>query len=377
LTISIFADEVTYIAGSPQLELDMSKEVPYGTDSHGNPYYISRPSGTIRADYVSGSGTTRLDFQYTVQPGDLQESTFSSFKLVAGSLKDAVGNDARLNIYHIDSGYDLRIDAIAPVHVSGTQASADAVADDSAVGSLIYTASAIDEQSAVAYSLKAGDDAAMFRIDSVTGKVTLASSLDYGHNASHEYQFTVVAKDVLGNATEQKVTLHVTDHTAPTLVTSTPVDDAGNMAAGSSIVLTFSENVLAGSGSIHIVNDDDPSKSLHIDVADSSQVSISGATVTINPGSDLMAAAKYHVEVETGAFKDVAGNGYAGIGDSTTLNFTVAAPQSHTLMVYSEGVYLDNDGNGALSAGDTALLIKGAMGWEYTRLPQVRQAFMG
>jgi hypothetical protein len=46
-------------------------------------------------------------------------------------------------------------------------------------------------------------------------------------------------------------------------------------------------------------------------------------------------------------------------------------------MVYSEGVYLDNDGNGALSAGDTALLIKGAMGWEYTRLPQVRQAFMG
>ncbi|MEI7934832.1 MAG: Ig-like domain-containing protein, partial [Chlorobiaceae bacterium] len=106
---------------------------------------------------------------------------------------------------------------------------------------------------------------------------------------------------------------------APTLVGSTPSDNATFVLVGSNIVLTFSKEVLAGSGDIVISDGTD----IHtISIGDSSQVTISGSTVTINPAGDLLPDRSYSVQMASGLIKDMSGNSFAGITDSTTLNFT-------------------------------------------------------
>lgn len=116
------------------------------------------------------------------------------------------------------------------------------------------------------------------------------------------------------------------DSTAPTLSSSTPADGAGSVAVGSNIVLTFSENVVAGAGNILIKKALDDSTVATIAVGDA-QVTFNGTTgVTINPTADLAAGTAYYVTMASGVIADAAGNPYAGISLATDLNFTTASP---------------------------------------------------
>jgi uncharacterized delta-60 repeat protein len=114
----------------------------------------------------------------------------------------------------------------------------------------------------------------------------------------------------------------LSDTTAPTLTSSTPADDATRVLVGSDITLTFSEAVQAGTGNI-VISDGTDSRT--IAVTDSSQVTISGDTVIINPTDDLHVDNNYHIEMASGVIKDLAGNAYSGISDATTLNFITKA----------------------------------------------------
>ncbi|MBF0158938.1 MAG: Ig-like domain-containing protein, partial [Magnetococcales bacterium] len=126
--------------------------------------------------------------------------------------------------------------------------------------------------------------------------------------------------DVAGNISGTSAVLAFTlDSTAPTLSSSSPADNATAVAVSTNVVLTFNETVGAGSGSISISNGSD---SRSIAIGDSSQVSISGNTVTINPTTDLTANSSYFVLIPAGVLRDTAGNSYAGISDAVTLNFT-------------------------------------------------------
>ncbi|WP_375459038.1 choice-of-anchor I family protein [uncultured Enterovirga sp.] len=113
------------------------------------------------------------------------------------------------------------------------------------------------------------------------------------------------------------------DVAAPTLVSSTPADNATQVSAASNIVLTFSEAVQAGAGAITITNGAGDVQT--IAVTDASQVTVSGATVTINPTANLAAGAAYDVIIPTGAITDNAGNSFAGLA-TDQLDFTTEMP---------------------------------------------------
>ncbi len=109
----------------------------------------------------------------------------------------------------------------------------------------------------------------------------------------------------------------------PTLVSSTPADNATEVAVNSNIVLTFSEAVDVEYGNI-VIKKSDGSIVEIIDVT-SDQVTGTGTNrITINPSSNLASSTGYYVQIASTAFDDPSGNSYAGISDTddTSLSFT-------------------------------------------------------
>src|SRR6185369_14328188 len=163
---------------------------------------------------------------------------------------------------------------------------------------------------------------------SISGNsVTINPTADLHPNSTYSVQLVSgVIVDKSGNpyaGISDPATLNfsTTDTIAPTLTASSPADDAVAVPTGSNLVLTFSEAVKAGSGSIVLSNGTDTRT---IAIGDASQVTISGNLVTLNPSSDLDANTTYSIRLAGGVITDLAGNAYAGISDTTTLNFTTA-----------------------------------------------------
>ncbi len=94
------------------------------------------------------------------------------------------------------------------------------------------------------------------------------------------YVVRVTATDGAGNTPYQVLTLAC----PPLLSSSTPGDNAVGVAVGSNIVLNFTESIQAGTGNITLFNSSDNVVEA-FDVT--ANVTISGATVTLDPSPDL------------------------------------------------------------------------------------------
>ncbi|WP_041785560.1 DUF4347 domain-containing protein [Rhodospirillum centenum] len=125
------------------------------------------------------------------------------------------------------------------------------------------------------------------------------------------------------------------DAVAPTLVSSTPADDAGYVALDSTITLTFSETIFINDGakSIHIYSKGALVESFVLSTPAGGApgdggFQISGNTLILNPSAPFDGDTTYSVRIDAGALKDAGGNLLAGITDDTTLNFKTLDPAS-------------------------------------------------
>jgi len=107
----------------------------------------------------------------------------------------------------------------------------------------------------------------------------------------------------------------------PTVKTVMPYDNMIGVLPAADLVATFKESVVKGSGNITLRKSLDDSIVEIIDVTGNS-VTVNGAVVTINPGSDLDRATGYYVQMDAGSFEDFAGRGCPAITNSTAWNFT-------------------------------------------------------
>jgi beta-lactam-binding protein with PASTA domain/methionine-rich copper-binding protein CopC len=110
----------------------------------------------------------------------------------------------------------------------------------------------------------------------------------------------------------------------PAIISFTPNDEAGNVAVSSNLSVTFDEPISAGTGNIMIRNVVNGGNYV-INVNDSTQVSISGSVLTINPSPNLGEATNYAVLIGNGAIQDLAGNPFAGISSDAVWNFLTGA----------------------------------------------------
>ena len=118
--------------------------------------------------------------------------------------------------------------------------------------------------------------------------------------------------------------------TTPTLSSTSPADGATNISTSANIVLNFNEAVDAESGNIYIKKTDGTIIET-ISVTDE-KVSGSGSTaITINPTTVLDDSTGYYINIDASAFDSSSGGSYAGISNSTTLNFTTADSTAPTV----------------------------------------------
>jgi methionine-rich copper-binding protein CopC len=115
-----------------------------------------------------------------------------------------------------------------------------------------------------------------------------------------------------------------TSYGPPVISTYSPADNATGVAVGADLVATFSEPIAKGTGNIMIRNLTDGTAT-NIAVADA-QVTVSGATLTINPTANLLAGKNYAIQIAATAVKDLAGSNFAGITNDTAWNFGTEAP---------------------------------------------------
>ncbi|PKQ63530.1 hypothetical protein BZG02_09150 [Labilibaculum filiforme] len=156
-------------------------------------------------------------------------------------------------------------------------------------------------------------------VNGISGAGTLRLDLNASTNIADVSANTPPATYNLG-------AVHTVDLVNPTLNSSVPANDANSISTSANITLTFSENIEFGTGNIQIIDLDDGSSTVTIDVASpGAQVSISTNTLTLNPTSDLEEYTNYAIQLASTSIDDSNGNSYAGIVANTILNFKTLA----------------------------------------------------
>ncbi|NOU96127.1 hypothetical protein GC093_23295 [Paenibacillus sp. LMG 31456] len=108
----------------------------------------------------------------------------------------------------------------------------------------------------------------------------------------------------------------------PTLTSFTPAKGATNVPQKPTLTMNFSESVVGAAGkNIEIRKFSNGELAEQIPATDLQRVEISGSTVLVKPSSTLLQETNFYVTVESGAFKDKAGNAYAGLTDKNSWNF--------------------------------------------------------
>ncbi len=112
------------------------------------------------------------------------------------------------------------------------------------------------------------------------------------------------------------------DDVAPTLLSSSPLDNATDVEGSDNITLSFDEAVQAQTGNIQIRRTADDSVFEAISVT-SARVTGSGtANIMILPTADFESETEYYVQIDASGFDDLSGNSYVGITATTDLSFT-------------------------------------------------------
>ncbi|MBI4986102.1 MAG: Ig-like domain-containing protein, partial [Rhodocyclales bacterium] len=143
------------------------------------------------------------------------------------------------------------------------------------------------------------------------------------------------------------------DNVAPTVATLSPADDGNSLGLAANLLMNFAETMAKGtSGNIVIYKGTDNSVVETIAVT-SSQVTITGAQVAINPTADLVKDQTYYVKIDAGALVDSAGNAYTGITTTTAWNFTGAGATVTINAVAGDNTVNLSESGSAISVGGT------------------------
>ncbi|MBL8481324.1 MAG: Ig-like domain-containing protein [Rhodocyclaceae bacterium] len=332
------ADGATGVAVGTNISLTFSESVRAGSGQ-----IMLTNLDTLASRTISVTDTSQVTFSgntMVINPSaDLTAGGHYTVSIVNGVVQDAAGNSYAGLGY---GNYDF-----TTLSTDDYAASASTTGRLTVGGSATGNIETANDQDWFAVTLTAGQSVQIDQQGAGTGQGTLADSFlrlynssgtliasndDGGSNFNSRIMYTptstgtyyVAAGGFSTQTGTYRVSVGSVDSAAPRLLSSSPADGAAGVAPGANIVLNFSENVRVGAGNFTLTNLD-TGTALNIAVTDTSQVTISGSTLTINPASDLTAGRRYALTVGQGVVLDASGNTYAGL-PAGALDFTTATP---------------------------------------------------
>lgn len=197
---------------------------------------------------------------------------------------------------------------------------------DAAVGDVLTLQ--IDDNSDFS-SLYASDANTLDSAEIAAGTITYAgiTTLLPGVTYYARVKMTRAAVDTYSNTVSQ--TMYI-DSVAPTVMSFVPADNATSVAVGVELVVTFSETIVMGTGTISLKKTSDNSTvdSWNVATAVGSTAGkveiIGGTTLHMHLTSNLANTTEYYVVWPAGVVKDVAGNNVAAQSSTTIWSFTTA-----------------------------------------------------
>ena len=152
--------------------------------------------------------------------------------------------------------------------------------------------------------------------------------------------------------------LYSADITPPTVASFSPLAQSTVAAVDANIVVTFSETISRGSGNIVLKTLAGVTVATY-DASTSSNISVSGSVLTIDPTSNLLNGTAYSLEFAAGTIKDTAGNSYAG---TTAYSFTTVAIAAEVTGTSGADSLLGGSGADTLFGGDGNDTLDGGLG---------------
>ena len=372
VSVTVAMDQATTVTGTPQLALNIG-----GT--------------TVQANYVSGSGTTDLVFQYTIQAGQTDANGISigtnSLSLSGGNLTDTAGNTATLTHSSVADNAGYMVDTTAPSVSSVAITSATGIQNSTLnAGDIVSVTVAMDQATTVTGTpqLNLNIGGTIVQADYVSGSG--------GTNLVFQYTIQATQADIdgisidanslspnggtLADAAGNTASLthsavadngsYLVDTTGPfvstvaitgaTGMTGDTLDDAGDTV---SVTVTMDEDTTV-SGT--------PQLSLNIGGATKQADYVSGSgstdlifTYTLESGltdADGISIDANSLSLNGGALKDGGGNDatltHGAVGDNASYKVDTVAPYTGTdAVVDGTGIWADENGDGQKTAGET------------------------
>ena len=289
----------------------------------------------ITTSKVTGTGTTVIE----INPANTFASSTEYYILIDSSAFDDVNGNSytgissttALSFTSQDTGNPY-LTSSAPTH------QATAIAVDANI--VLNFSENVDAESGSIVIKKHNDDSIVETITVTSGQVsgsgsnqiTINPSSDFDELTKYYIEIADTAFDDSGgnsyagiDNSSNKVRFTTEDATNPTLTSSSPADGSTSVNTLASLILNFSEDIDAETGNITLYDSDDSVVQTY-DVSDTSiVVKSSSSTYAIDISADIGTAQTYYIQIAASAFDDTAGNSYAGINDSTTLNFTTSS----------------------------------------------------
>jgi VCBS repeat-containing protein len=290
--------------------------------------------GAVVSSAMSISGST-----LTINPNaNLVSGTQYFVTFDAGAIKDLAGN----NIAAITT-YDFTVaDTVAPTVSSFSPA-------DGAIGVpvandivLTFSEAIVQGAGAIALHLNSAGGTTIASAITFSGS-TLTINPNTSLSTDTHYFVTIDGASIRDAAANyytgtSTYDFWTTDTIAPSVTTFSPADGTTGVAGTSNILVTFSEAIQLGSGTI----------ALHTGSAGGavvdSTLTISGSTLTIDPNVTLASGTQYFVTFAAGSIKDLGNNSYAGI---STYDFTIADTIAPMVSTFSPADEVSNVDVGA------------------------------
>jgi len=299
---------------------------------------IQIPTITIAGKTATVTGTaTNWQATYVIANGDLEGK--APFTI---NFKDLQGNSAA-EVTDVTDGSYVIVDGIKPTVKKVTMVSNNANPAVAKVDDVITIDFETSEDIQSPNVKILGQTANVSDKGDGDAKTWQASYTLKPEDTEGPISFTIDYQDLAGNdglpVTEvTSGAIVMFDKKAPEITTYFPAHQTIDVQPTDNLVLTFNEKILPVTSKNIIIRNATDNQIVETIGVTQANVSITNETVTINPTVDLALNTAYSIQIDAGAFTDLAGNAYKGITDNTSWKFTTSVLPTYTVTY---------DGNGA------------------------------